>query len=94
MQLSRRLQERPVLRDLDPRRVFGTVNICCVAFDTTPIAVPEPWAHMPVTPAFIRFRIVRFGKSVVPWRKGVDLSTFRTPDAFHVIFAPETAQIT
>jgi hypothetical protein len=79
-------------RDLDPRRVFGTVDICCVAFDTTPMAVPEPWAHMPVTPAYIRFRVVRFGKSVVPWRTGVDLRTFRTPDAFHVIFAPDTRQ--
>ena len=47
---------------------------------------------MPVSPAQIRFRIVRFGKSVVPWRNGVDLRTFRTPDAFHVVFGPETRQ--
>lgn len=78
--------------NLKPASVFGTVNICCTAFDTPPLAVPPPWAHMPVTPVYIRFRVVRFGKSVVPWRKGVDLRSFRQPDAFHVIFAPETRQ--
>jgi hypothetical protein len=78
--------------DLDPKLVFGIVNICCIAFDTTPIAVPPPWAHMPVTPVLIRFRIVRFGKAVVPWRIGVDLRQFRQPDAFHVVFGPETRQ--
>jgi hypothetical protein len=78
--------------DLDPKLVFGTVNICCIAFDTTPIAVPPPWAHMPVTPVLIRYRIVRFGKAVVPWRIGVDLRKFRQPDAFHVVFGPETRQ--
>lgn len=78
--------------DLDPKLVFGTVNICCIAFDTTPIAVPPPWANMPVTPVLIRYRIVRFGKAVVPWRIGVDLRKFRQPDAFHVVFGPETRQ--
>ena len=78
--------------ELDPKLVYGTVNICCIAFDWPPIAVPKPWAHMPVTPVLIRYRIVRFGKSVVPWRIGVDLRQFRQPDAFHVVFAPETRQ--
>jgi hypothetical protein len=78
--------------DLAPDTVYGLVNICCIAFDTTPLPVPPPWAHMPVAPSRIRFRILRFGKSVVPWRNGVDLRTFRTPDAFHVIYALETRQ--
>jgi hypothetical protein len=77
---------------LKPSLIFGTVDVCCIAYDWPPMKVPKPWAHMPVTPAYIRFRIVRFGKSVVPWRKGVDLRTFRQPDAFHVIFNPETRQ--
>jgi len=83
---------RQLLPELDPKLVYGTVNICCVAFDWPPVAVPKPWAHMPVTPVLIRYRIVRFGKSVVPWRIGVDLRQFRQPDAFHVVFAPETRQ--
>ena len=87
-----RIMFRTGIVDRSPANVFGTVNICCIAHDTTPLPVPPPWANMPVTPARIRFRIVRFGKSVVPWRNGVDLRTFRTPDAFHVVFAPETRQ--
>jgi hypothetical protein len=79
-------------RTVDPDLVFGTVDICCIAFDTTPVAVPPPWAHMPVTPALLRFRVVRAGKTVVPWRKGVDLRTFRKADAFHLIYTPETRQ--
>ena len=27
-----------------------------------------------------------------PLRAGVDLRTFRTPDAFHVVYAPDTRQ--
>jgi hypothetical protein len=78
--------------EVDPKLVFGTVNICCIAFDWPPIAVPPPWAHMPVTPVLIRYRIVRFGKNVVPWTIGADLRQFRQPDAFHVVFGPETRQ--
>ena len=78
--------------DLPPGAVYGLVNICCHAFDTPPLPVPPPWAHMPVSPAQVRFRIVRNGKAVVPWRFGVDLRTFRNADAFHVIFGPETRQ--
>ena len=53
--------------------------------------VPKPWAHMPVTPALLRFRIVRFGKKR-PCRgaRAWTCATFRQPDAFHVIFNPET----
>jgi hypothetical protein len=72
--------------------VFGLVTICCFAHDTTPMLVPPPWSHMPVTPALLRFRVVRSGKVVVPWRKGVDLRTFRTPDAFHVLYGADTRQ--
>jgi hypothetical protein len=78
--------------EIPPAHLVGTAMICCVAYDTTPLAVPPPWAHMPVTPVLLRYRIVRNGKSVVPWRKGVDLRTFRTPDAFHVLFGPDTRQ--
>jgi hypothetical protein len=78
--------------EIDPDSVSGLVTICCTAFDTTPILVLPPWSHMPVAPALLRFRVVRFGKSVVPWRTGVDLRTFRTPDAFHVLYGPETRQ--
>jgi hypothetical protein len=73
-------------------RVFGVVTICCHAFDTPPIFVPPPWSHMPVTPAQVRFRIVRSGKAVVPWRYGADMRRFRQPPDFYKVFAPETRQ--
>jgi Peptidase family M23 len=78
--------------NLPPDRVFGVVTICCHAFDTPPIFVPPPWSHMPVTPVQVRFRIVRDGKAVVPWRYGVDMRQFRQPADFNVVFAPETRQ--
>ena len=78
--------------DLPPDRVFGTVKICCIAFDTPAMLVPPPWSHMPVTPAQVRFRIVRYGKAVVPWRYGVDMRRFRQPPDFYTVFGPETRQ--
>jgi hypothetical protein len=78
--------------EVDPDRVKGRVQICCVAYDTTPIAVPPPWAHMPVAPALLRYRIVCAGRCVQPLHAGVDLRVFRKPDAFHVVYAPETRQ--
>ena len=38
-------------KDLAPDAVKGRVQICCIAYDTTPIHVPPPWSHMPVAPA-------------------------------------------
>ena len=79
-------------RTLPPNKVYGLVNICCIAYDTTPILVPPPWSHMPVAPALLRFRVVQNGKAIVPWRKGVDLRPFRKQDAFHLIYADDTTQ--
>ena len=78
--------------DLPPDRVFSVVKICCIAFDTPAMLVPPPWSHMPVTPAQIRFRIVRYGNAVVPWRYGVDMRRFRQPADFYNVFGPETRQ--
>ena len=77
-------------KEISPERVKGTLQICCVAYDTTPIAVPAPWRHMPVAPARLRYRVMRAGRCVQPLRSGVDLRVFRQPDAFHVVYAPET----
>ena len=77
-------------KEISPESVKGTLQICCVAYDTTPIAVPAPWRHMPVAPARLRYRVMRAGRCVQPLRSGVDLRVFRQPDAFHVVYAPET----
>jgi hypothetical protein len=78
--------------EVNPDRVKGRVQICCVAYDTTPLAVPPPWAHMPVAPARLRYRIVCAGRCVQSLRAGADLRVFRKPAAFHVVYAPETRQ--
>ena len=78
--------------DLKPDRIKGRVQICCVAYDTTPIHVPAPWSHMPVAPARLRYRIMCAGRCVQPLRAGVDLRVFRKPAAFHTVFGPDTRQ--
>ena len=75
-----------------PGSVSGRLQICCVAHDTTPISVPPPWAHMPVAPARVRYRIFCAGRCVLPLRAGVDLRVFRQPAAFPLIYAPDTRQ--
>jgi hypothetical protein len=79
-------------RDLEPTHVYGRVQICCVAYDTTPVHVPAPWSHMPVAPARLRYRILCAGRCVVPLRNGVDLRVFRKPDQFGAVYAPDTRQ--
>jgi hypothetical protein len=78
--------------DLKPDRIRGRVQICCVAYDTTPIAVPQPWRHMPVAPTRLRYRIVCAGRCVQTLRSGVDLRTFRKADAFRVVYGEDTRQ--
>ena len=79
-------------QDLPADRIKGRMQICCVAYDTTPIHVPEPWSHMPVAPARLRYRIFCAGRCVLPLCNGVDLRVFRKPDAYHDIYGPETRQ--
>ena len=67
-------------KELDPERIKGRMQICCVAYDTTPIHVPKPWSHMPVAPARLRYRIMCAGQCVQPCAPGVDLRVFRKPD--------------
>ena len=56
--------------------------------------VPDPnWTDMPVAPALIRWRIVRFGKAIVPWTKAVDFrSTLLPNNQFTRIYAPGSRQ--
>ena len=87
-----RIMFRRGTTDVQPGAVNGRVQICCVAYDTTPITVPAPWHHMPVAPARVRYRIFCRGECIVPLRPGIDLRVFRTPSAFHVIYGPDTRQ--
>jgi hypothetical protein len=51
----------------------GAVDLVAEAFDSTPLAVPKPWANRPVTPALVRWRVVdRSGATVAPWTTALD----------------------
>ena len=66
-----------------------------------PLKIPPGWQGMPVTPARIRWRILRAGTAVVPWQVAVDHNTSFHPNVqgnpasdlnFDTIYAPDTTQ--
>ena len=80
-------------RRLDPRTLTGVVNLIAVAHDNPPISAPPPWRGLPVTPAVVRWRLVRDGRAVIPWRVAADFRTeLRTEFRFHEIYAAGTRQ--
>lgn len=80
--------------ELDADRVTGAVDLIVEAFDRPALRVPDPdWADLPVAPALVRWRIVRFGKAVVPWTTSVDFRSKLLPDGlFTRIYAPGSRQ--
>ena len=65
-------------RVLQPGALIGVVNLIAVAHDNPPISAPPPWRGLPVTPALVRWRLVRDGRAVIPWRVAADFrSTLR-----------------
>src|SRR2546423_1419812 len=81
-------------REIDPEQIKGAVDLVVEAFDRPAMRVPDPkWRDMPVAPALIRWRIVRFGKAVVPWTNAVDFRSTLLPDnQFTRIYAPGSRQ--
>jgi hypothetical protein len=78
---------------LDPRAVTGVVNLIAVAHDIPPISAPPPWRRLPVTPALVRWRLVRDAREVVPWRVVADFrSTLLPKSRFSAIYAAGTRQ--
>jgi Peptidase family M23 len=80
-------------REIPPDRVRGPVDVIAQAFDPPPLPVPRPWHGMPVTPAMLRWRVRRGGRTVRPWRVAVDFRT-RMLDRgrFAAVYAPGTRQ--
>jgi hypothetical protein len=73
--------------------VTGVVDIVAEAYDQPPLPVPPPFADMPVTPALIRWRILRGGQQVVPWGTAVDFRRFKPPkELFGSFYAAGTRQ--
>jgi hypothetical protein len=80
-------------KPLSPLEVTGAVDVIVDAFDLPPMRVPPPWANMPVTPALLRWRVLRKGRVIRPWHAPVDFRRTLLPASlFAAVYAPGTRQ--
>jgi hypothetical protein len=86
-------------KPVDPTRVSGPVDLTCDAYDVPPLAPLVPWQHTRVTPALVRWRLVRptfrffAPESVVPWQTAADFRFALLPGSlFNLVYAPGTRQ--
>jgi Peptidase family M23 len=81
-------------RTVDPSKVSGVVDFTCDAYDVPEIDPPWPWQETRVTPALIRWRIVRAdGQSATRWKTAVDFRFALLPDGlFNLVYARGTKQ--
>lgn len=80
-------------RELSRDAVSGAVDVIAEAHDTPPISVPPPWQNLPVTPARLRWRVLRGGEVVRGWHTPVDFTKTMLPaERFSAIYAPGTRQ--
>lgn len=71
----------------------GAVDVVAEAHDTPPVEVPAPWNGLPVTPARIRWRVRRGGRSVRAWHTPVDFTNGLLPQSrYPAVYAPGTRQ--
>jgi hypothetical protein len=73
--------------------VAGPVDVVAEAHDMPPVSVPAPWHGLPVTPARLRWRVLRAGKVVRRWHIPVDFTKGLLPkERFKTVYAPGTRQ--
>lgn len=71
----------------------GAVDVVAEAHDTPPVPVPPPWDDLPVTPAKLRWRVLRKGAVIRPWHTPVDFTGTLLPQSdFARVYAPGTTQ--
>jgi hypothetical protein len=88
-----------IVTSLPASALLGRVDFVVEAFDRPPISAPPPWDGLPVTPALVRWRLLRSGKAVVPWTVAVDARVSFLPNVvgnsdthFGNVYAPGTLQ--
>lgn len=80
-------------RVLSPDAISGAVDVIAEAHQMPPLAVPAPWRGLPVTPARLRWRVRKGGRTVRAWHTPIDFGKTLLPqDAFRRIYAPGTRQ--
>jgi hypothetical protein len=78
---------------LAPSGLAGVVDLIAVAHDIPPISARPPWHGLPLTPALVRWRLVRKGRAVVPWRVAADFRSVLLPQSqFNEVYAHGTRQ--
>jgi hypothetical protein len=78
---------------LDPAALAGVVDLIAEAHDTTPLPPLAPYTHMPVAPAWVRWRVVAGATEVVPWRTSADFRTTLPANSLYAtVYAPGTTQ--
>jgi hypothetical protein len=94
-----------IISSLPPGALHGLVDFSVKAHDNTPIEITQPhpagWHGMPVTPARIRWRLLRATQPIVAWQTVVDHHNSFHPDVqgspasdvnFGAVYAPDTTQ--
>jgi hypothetical protein len=80
-------------RVVPPAAVGGAIDVVAEAHDLPPLPVPPPWNGLPVTPAQLRWRVLRGGEVVRPWHVPVDFTKTLVPRSrFNAVYAPGTRQ--
>jgi hypothetical protein len=78
---------------LSPLAVSGQVDVVVEAWDKPPLPIPPPWSDAIVTPALVRWRVLRGREVVRPWHAPVDFRKTLLPASLYaVVYAPGTAQ--
>lgn len=73
--------------------ISGAVDVIVEAWDRPPLAPPPPWSEVVVTPALIRWRVLRGAKVVRPWHAPVDFRKGLLPaERYAAVYAPGTRQ--
>jgi hypothetical protein len=78
--------------ELAADELTGRVNIVAEVVDTTPIAVPAPWSHLPVTAARIGWSLGQGSRRVIAPRTVIDSDHMLPGKMYDAIFAPGTTQ--
>ena len=78
---------------LDPAALTADIDLIVEAHDNPPISAPPPWRGLPVTPALVRWRVLRAGRTIVPWTVAADFRATLVPSShFAAVYAPGTRQ--
>ena len=80
-------------RPVDIASVSGSVELVADAYDAPPLALQPPWRKSRLTPAVLRWRLVRpNGFVVIPWLTILDFRSHPPATEFDAIFAPGTIE--